>query len=208
MKLRIACVTMLSLVLSAESPAQDKSKDMARTPVMSLDKLDWLVGTGEALEPLREDIPGIGKKGDMATLRVTTAKALNDTFLTTTGWVIKEGEKREVFHEIWGMKPSSLQLHKWYFDRGGVAFEGKVYWEGDDRVVHVIEGKAIPKDETLKQMAEQMNVTEMNYSAEVVFRRADERSIGVTVQSVKVAGVPFPWPNLGKESIYQKVEQR
>ena len=210
MKFQIRCVPMLVFVLASAALAQDQKKDQAkhveRTPVKSMEELDWLVGTGEGIETLHDDMPGIGKKGDELKQRVTTKKTLDGKFLMTTGWIIKGNETHEMFHEIWGTEPSSPQIHKWYFDRSGASLQGKVYWEGDERLVHVVEGMLTPNDEPFKQLAEKMKVTELRYYGEIVFRRVDEKTMGVTVQSVKIEGIPIPWPNLNKESLYRAVE--
>ena len=178
-----------------------------QTEVKSLDELEWLIGTSEGTTKLPEDTEGFGKKGDEVTLRVTTERSLDGHFLLAKGVVMKDNNSKHVFMEIWGMHPAHRCVHKWMFDVGGAMFEGKVLWEGDDKVVHAIEGTAVPKGEgPIVELAKTLKLEKLPYSGEVVFRRIGEDTIGVTVRSVKIAGSPFPWPNLGVEELHRRVK--
>lgn len=177
------------------------------TEVKSLDELEWLVGVTEGSTKLPEDVEDYGRKGDEVTLRVTTERGLNGKFLIARAEFVKNGKSRHVFTEMWGMHPSHDGIHKWSFDAGGVVLDGKVMWEGDDQVVHWIEGTTIPKGNgLLEELAKKLKLERLPYSGEVVFRRIDTETVGVTVRSAKVAGAPVPWPNLGVEEIHRRVK--
>lgn len=206
MKLQLAYVLFLSQLLVTPAFCDEQPDAAERTPIKTMEEVEWLFGTAEGPDTLHEDTPGIGKKGDEFLLRVTSKRALNGKFYLGEGTATKDGKSHELFHEIWGINPATGSLYRWSYDQKGAVFEGSVYKQGEDRVIHVIEGKVIPTDGPLKKMAETLKLSELKYSAEIVFRRVSDNQLGVTVQNVKVDGTPVPWPNAGMENVYSNVE--
>ena len=78
--------------------------------------------------------------------------------------------------------------------------------EGDDRIVHIVQGEVIPQDGPFAEIAKRLKVEKVAYYGEVVFRRISDAQIGVTVQRVKVGGLPFPFPNMDQEQLFDVVK--
>lgn len=206
MKLRLMSTVLLSSCFFTPAFCDEHPDAPERIPIKSIDEATWLMSTVEGPDTLHGDMPGIGKKGDDFLLRVATTNTLNGKFHLGAATATKDGTTHDLFHEIWGLNPATGTLHRWSYDRNGAVFAGPVYRQGDDRVVHVIEGLVIPNDGPLKKTAETLKLSELKYYAEIVFRRVSNEQLGVTVQNVKVGGAPFPWPKLGEETLYTFVD--
>ena len=88
----LASILFCIPVCFGQEPAADQLDPLAQ--------FDWMIGQWVSdEEPLEQDIPGIGKKGEMSRMHITVERTLGGKFLASTGVIHKDGKTAEEFRE-------------------------------------------------------------------------------------------------------------
>ena len=206
-----------TLIFSLVSVLVSTAVSFGQEPVAEqpdlLAPLDWMIGKWISDEtPMEQDIPGIGKKGEMSRMHLTVERSLGGKFMTSSGVIHKDDKSIEVFRDLWGPSTSSNSVHRWFFDAEGLMVEGEVEIEGDV-TTHRIKGEALTakvlatnENAEFKKLIEKLGLSKLPYTAEAVFRRIDDSTMSVKVQSVRIGGIPVPTTGQEVDDVLHKVE--
>lgn len=192
-----------TLIFSLVSILVSTAVSIGQEPVSNepdlLAPLDWMIGKWISDEqPMEQDIPGIGKKGEMSRMHVTIERTLGGKFLAGSGAVHRGDKSVEVFRELWGPSTATNSIHRWFFDADGLMVEGEIAIEGDTTTHHIkgdaLTAKVLATNDNaeFKKLIEKLGLSKLPYTAEAVFRRIDDSTMSVKVQNVKIGGIPVP----------------
>ncbi len=131
----LVSILFCTTICIGQEPVADQPDPLAQ--------FDWMIGKWVSdEEPLEHDIPGIGKKGEMSRMHITVERTLGGKFLASSGVIHKNGKTAEEFRDLWGPSTASNNVHRWFFDAGGLMVEGEMTTEGDI-LTHHIKGDAL-----------------------------------------------------------------
>lgn len=141
MKYYVAC--MLVLCVSSGLMAQDKKSPPSN--YKHLKPLEFIVGDWQAEVPTDKDVPGLFKKGEMLTLKLSVRWVENKNAMTSKFQVLFAGKKLEGFHGLIGWSAAKKSVVSGSFNSNGSA--GMAGWTNSDNR-WVIRGQGVEIDGT------------------------------------------------------------